>query len=106
MMRRQHFTTAFKIRFWSVYLPFLCTRQLYRLTGRLIGNAMLLNRDSLTCTACGNEVSLVGRWECAWCGRVFDGFAFGRCPTRKCGAVPPFIECQSCGFAIDNPTLF
>lgn len=106
MMRRHQIRTMFRILFWSIYLPLLIVRHAYRLTGRMIGTAALRNRDSLTCAACGDEVSLVGRWECAWCGRVFDGFAFARCPGRECGAIPPFIECQRCGLSIDNPSLF
>ena len=104
MMRRHHISTILKILSWSFYLPFLITKSLYRLTGRVIGTAALLNRNSLQCGACGDEVSLVGRWECGWCGWVFDGFAFARCDI--CGAVPPFIECQRCGLTIRNPSLF
>ena len=106
MMRRHQFGTLLKILYWAVYLPLLTTKAVYRLTGRVIGMAALLNRNSLRCAACGDDVSLVGRWECSWCGRVFDGFAFARCPGRECGAVPPFIECQRCGLSIDNPSLF
>jgi hypothetical protein len=106
MMRRHQLRSLFTIVFWSFYVPFLIAKHTYRWTGRLIGAAALRNRDSLTCAACGDEVSLVGRWECAWCGRVFDGFAFARCPGRECGAIPPFIECQGCGLTIDNPSLF
>lgn len=105
-MRRHQISTLLRILYWSFYLPFWITKSLYRVTGRMIGTAALRNRDWLSCAACGEEVSLVGRWECSWCGRVFDGFAFGRCPGRECGAVPPFIECQACGLTIDNPSLF
>ena len=105
-MRREHFTTIFRILYWSFYMPLWITKQIYRLTGRVIGTAALLNRHTVPCAACGDAVSLLGRWECAWCGRVFDGFAFARCPGRECGAVPPFIECQRCGLTIDNPSLF
>jgi hypothetical protein len=103
-MRRQQFTAIFRILYWIVYVPFWITKQVYRITGRLIGTAALLNRNAIHCGACGDAVSLVGRWECGWCTRVFDGFAFARCDT--CGAVPPFIECQRCGLTIDNPSLF
>jgi hypothetical protein len=105
-MRRHQIGTIFRVLFWTFYVPYWLTKRVYRATGRAIGAAALMNRDSLSCPACGDEVSLVGRWECGWCGRVFDGFAFARCPTRGCGAVPPFIECQSCGLTIDNPSLF
>ena len=106
MMRRHLRGTFLTIVFWSFYLPVWITKHVYRLSGRTIGILSLLNLDAVQCPACGDEVSLVGRWECGWCGRVFDGFAFARCPGRECGAVPPFIECQSCGLTIDNPTLF
>jgi hypothetical protein len=105
-MRRHHISTMFKVVFWSLYLPFKITTYVYRMTGRIVGAAMLHNRDWLICPACGDEISLVGRWECGWCGRVFDGFAFARCPGRECGAVPPFIECQRCGLSVNNPSLF
>jgi len=103
-MRRHQISTILKILYWSFYLPFWITKQVYRMTGRLIGTAALLNRDSLGCPACGDQVSLVSRWECGWCGFVFDGFAFARCEV--CGAVPPFIECQRCGLTMRNPSLF
>lgn len=104
MMRRNQIGTLLKILYWSLYLPFVITKQLYRLTGRVIGTAALLNRNSLHCVACGEAVSLVGRWECGWCSFVFDGFAFARCDI--CGAVPPFIECRGCGLTIRNPSIF
>ena len=106
MMRRHKLRVIFTVLYWAFFVPLLITKYIYRLAGRSIGGAALRNRDSLPCPACGAEVSLVGRWECAWCGRVFDGFAFWRCPGRECGAVPPFIECQRCGLTIDNPSLF
>jgi hypothetical protein len=76
----------------------------YRWTGRLLGAWILAWRDALPCPACGEPVSLVGRWRCGWCDYVFDGFAFARC--RVCGAMPPFIACQSCGAGLKNPTLW
>ena len=102
--RRQHFSTILKVLYWSFYVPFLITKHVYRLTGRLFGLAALMNRNTLHCAACGDAVSLLGRWECSWCSFVFDGFAFARCEI--CGAVPPFIECQRCGLTIRNPSLF
>ncbi len=106
MMRRQQLRTLFTILYWTFYLPLLIAKLVYRGTGTLIGTVALIGRDAVRCPACGEAVSLLGRWECSWCGRVFDGFAFRRCPGRECGAVPPFIECQSCGLSIDNPKLF
>jgi hypothetical protein len=63
-----------------------------------------MGRDALPCRGCGADVSLVGRWQCSWCNYTFDGYAFARCEV--CGAVPPFLECQTCGVGIRNPTMF
>ena len=104
MTRRGQLWTMWRIVFWSFYLPYWITKQIYRITGRTIGTLALLNRDAVGCPACGHDVSLVARWECGWCGNVFDGFAFARCDM--CGAIPPCIECQQCGLTIRNPTIF
>jgi hypothetical protein len=103
-MRPNQIGTIFGILYWAFYLPLWITKQVYRITGRVIGTAALLNRNAVQCAACGDAVSLVGRWECGWCSFVFDGFAFARCEV--CGAVPPFIECQRCGLTIRNPMIF
>ena len=105
-MRVRQIQTLFKILFWLFYGPIWIGKLVYRKTGYACGELALRGCDAVRCPACGEAVSLFARWECAWCGRVFDGFAFGRCPSRGCGAVPPFIECQSCGVSIDNPSLF
>src|SRR5262245_26052530 len=105
-MRRHQLGNMLRVVYWSFYAPIWIAKLIYRKTGRLIGYGALFMRDAVRCPACGAAVSLLGRWECAWCGRVFDGFAFWKCPGRECGAVPPFIECQSCGLTIDNPSLF
>ncbi len=84
--------------------PVVLTLKLYRLTGRLVGAWVLATRDAVPCPGCGEDVPLVGRWECGWCGYTFDGFAFARCEV--CGAVPPFMECQTCGHGVRNPMIF
>jgi hypothetical protein len=73
-------------------------------SGRLAGAWVVRTRDALPCSGCEDSVSLVGRWECGMCGYKFDGFAFARC--EMCGAVPPFIDCQTCGNSVGNPMLF
>lgn len=88
---------------WLTLAPFIVAQQLYRGTGRMAGAWVLATRDAMTCSGCGEWVSLVGRWECGRCRYVFDGFAFARCAV--CGAVPPFIQCQACGVGLRNPVL-
>jgi hypothetical protein len=104
MMRRHQLWMLWNVVYWSFCVPFWIAKQVYRLTGKALGTAALMNCDAVMCPACEAEVSLVARWECGWCGYSFDGFAFARC--ELCGAVPPFIECQQCGLAIRNPSIF
>jgi hypothetical protein len=85
-------------------LPVVATRGLTSLIVRAVGAWLISTRDALPCSGCGEPVSLVGRWQCGWCDYVFDGFAFVRCEV--CGALPPFLECQSCGVGVKNPMLF
>ncbi len=85
-------------------VPVVVARWLRRFLVRLVGGWILATRDALPCPSCREPVSLVGRWQCAWCNYVFDGFGFARCEV--CGAVPPYLECQSCGAGIKNPMLF
>ena len=93
-----------RIAWWCLRAPVVLTRALARAIVRLGGAAVLATQDAVVCRGCGEQVSLVGRFQCGWCGYVFDGFAFSRCEV--CGAVPPFIECQTCGAGFKNPTLF
>lgn len=93
-----------RVAWWIVRLPLVITRGIYRLIGRGVRAWTLIGRDTLPCRGCGGEVSLVGRWQCSWCNYTFDGFAFAPCAV--CGAVPPFMECQTCGVGIMNPTMF
>jgi hypothetical protein len=93
---------AAKVAWFLVKAPVVLIRKLSRLTRKIIGGWILKTRDSFPCSGCGGEISLVGRWECGWCGYVFDGFFFARCAV--CGAVPPYIKCQACGVGIKNPT--
>ena len=89
---------------WLVWAPFNVTYSFYRWIGKLFGAWFLTTTDLLHCPGCGENISLVGRWECAWCSFVFDGFFFARC--NVCGAVPQFIQCQQCGVGVRNPMLF
>ena len=100
-----------KLLWWAVKVllcllaaPFVLGVKFYRWTGRLAGAWILARRDALPCPACGERVSLVGRWQCGRCEYVFDGFAFARCDV--CGAVPPFVECQRCGHGVRNSAVF
>ncbi len=95
---------ALKVAVWLVRAPFLAARMLARLVGRMVGAWVLATTDTVECPGCGEAVSLVGRWQCGWCSYVFDGFAFARCEI--CGAVPPFIDCQTCRASVMNPTFF
>jgi hypothetical protein len=105
MMRHwRNIVLVSKLIFWMFHWPLWLTKHSTRLLVRLIGTAMLARRDSIECRGCGDDVSLLGRWECSWCGWVFDGFGFARC--EMCGSVPPFLECQRCGLTVANPTIF
>jgi len=90
-----------RIAIWLIRAPFVLARKLSRLICRIAGAAVLIGRDSLPCPGCDGEISLVGRWECSWCGYVFDGFFFSRC--QICGAMPPYIQCRECGVGVRNP---
>jgi len=106
-MRRRgsgEFIERLRTIWWWLCLPVIMTRGLARFIVRIRAGAALAKRDALPCQGCGEPVSLVSRWECGWCGYVFDGFAFA--PCEVCGAVPPFIECQRCGVGIRHPGLF
>ncbi len=92
---------SIRILLWSALAPFILGYRLYRVTVQLAGARLLATHDALPCAGCGASVSLVGRYECGRCHYVFDGFAFARCPV--CGAVPPYIRCQSCGLGLKNP---
>jgi hypothetical protein len=91
-----------KIAWFLIKAPFVLTYKLSRLTRRLVGGWILKSRDFFLCSGCSEKISTVGRWECGWCGYVFDGYFFARCAV--CGAVPPYIKCQACGVGIKNPT--
>ncbi len=93
-----------KAAFWLIRVPFVLTYRVYRWIGKLFGVWVLKTRDSFLCPGCGEEISLVGRWECGWCSFVFDGFFFARCSV--CGATPPYIQCQACGVGVRNPLFF
>jgi hypothetical protein len=95
-------TFAAKLTWFLVKAPFVLFYKLSRVTRKIIGGWILKTSDSFLCSGCGDEISLVGRWECGWCGYVFDGFFFARCAV--CGAVPPYVKCQACGVGIKNPT--
>jgi hypothetical protein len=91
------------VTLWSAKAPFVMARQVYRVTRQLAGARVLAGHDALPCSGCGALVSLVGRFECGRCHYVFDGFAFSGCAV--CGAIPPYITCQSCGVGFRNPVL-
>jgi hypothetical protein len=95
--------TWLRTAWWCLKAPVVFGRALARLMVRVGGTVSLIGRDAVRCRACGETVSLVARFECGWCGYVFDGFAFARCEV--CGAVPPFIECQACGAGVRNPSF-
>ena len=96
-------TLAFRVSLWLLLFPFVAGRWVGRTFARVIGVWVLATRDVLVCPGCGQAVTLVGRWQCAWCDYVFDGFVFARCPID--GSVPPFVECQACGASVRNPLV-
>ena len=83
---------------WFFYIPIVLGVGIARLiTGRwLLG-------DAVECPTCGEEIRLLGLWECSVCHFRFYGFYFSRC--RSCGNVPGFIDCQSCGGSILCPVV-
>jgi hypothetical protein len=106
-MNKRHLKFAIwaaKATFWLIRAPFVFTYRLYRWIGKLFGGWVLITSHSFLCPGCGEEISLIGRWECGWCSYVFDGFFFSRC--KVCGATPPYIQCQACGSGVRNPRLF
>ena len=92
---------SLRVTLWSASAPFVVARHLFRITHQLGGARILATNDALPCGGCGAPVSLVGRFECGRCRYVFDGFAFSGCAI--CGAIPPYITCQSCGVGLRNP---
>jgi hypothetical protein len=82
------------------------TRWLTRLIVRLVGNWVLLGRDSLPCPGCHAEVPLNGWFFCEWCQGKFLGHAFAPCPTNGCGAVPSWIPCPRCEHTVNNPAFY
>ena len=89
------------IALWLIRAPFVLASRLSRLICRIFGAVALIGKDSIPCPACGDGISLVGRWECGWCSYVFDGFFFS--PCQICGAMPPYIQCRRCGVGVRNP---
>jgi len=63
-----------KAAWYLIKTPFILTYKLSRLIRKIIGGWILKMNDSFQCSGCGEKISLVGRWECGWCGYVFDGF--------------------------------
>ncbi len=63
--------------------------------------------DTVRCSRCGREQSLLGRWRCPVCKGVETTHAWAPCGI--CGAAYPagFVACddESCGEAIVNPRL-
>jgi hypothetical protein len=60
--------------------------------------------DAILCHACGEDISLLGLWECGTCSYSFYGFYFARC--EGCGAVPAHLDCDECGASTLNPLIF
>jgi hypothetical protein len=96
--------TGLKVAVAAATAPANVTRAVSRLVVRATGAWVLSQTDSLPCPGCGDDASLVGRWECGWCSYVFDGFAFS--PCEVCGATPPWIPCSSCGHSVQNPMFW
>src|SRR5262245_38931564 len=105
-MRRintKHIIWAAKAAWFLIVAPFWFTRWLRQFVGKWIATLVLKKIDSFPCPGCGADITLVGRWECGWCGYVFDGWFFARCVV--CGAVPPYVKCQACGVGVKDPRV-
>jgi len=103
-LKLKHIVFAGKATWYLISSPFKLTYNLSGLVAQTIGAGLLVTRDSFQCPGCSEPISLVGRWECGWCGYMFDGFFFARCIV--CGAVPPYIACSNCGVGVKNPILY
>lgn len=84
---------------WLLWAPMALAINLVRMWA-----ARELRSDSLHCSTCGTEISLLGLWECGTCSYRFYGFYFARCEV--CGDLPAWIDCPSCGACTKNPALF
>src|SRR5262245_17772360 len=93
-----------KAAWFVIAASFTLAYTLWRFLGRRIGAGIAKSSDSFPCAGCGEEVSLVGLWECGRCGYVFDGWFLARCVL--CGAVPPYVKGQACGVSVKNPMIF
>jgi hypothetical protein len=58
--------------------------------------------DSMTCTTCSNQISLLNLWECP-CSFSFYGWYWSAC--ARCGNRPDFITCAVCGASTLDPAL-
>jgi hypothetical protein len=63
----------------------------------------MLSANTIGCVTCGDEISLLGSWECGRCGYSWYGFYFAACAV--CGDVPGFIACERCGASTLNPLI-
>lgn len=99
----KHVIWSAKAAWFLIVAPIALTCALRRFIGKSIASHYLKQVDSFPCYGCGEDISLVGRWECGWCGYVFDGWFFARCVV--CGAVPPYVKCQACGVGVKDPRV-
>jgi hypothetical protein len=60
--------------------------------------------DTVACATCGQEIPLLGLWECGGCSYSWYGWYFSRC--EACGDIPPWVECGRCGASTMNPWMF
>jgi len=82
-------TSLLKAIGWIFYLPIALGTAI----GRLIAGRWV-RYDAVACPTCGEEISLLGLWECSTCHFRFYGFYFSGCPC--CGNSPGFINCSHC----------
>lgn len=79
-------------RFWGYLYDFICSKLPFTKRYRE------LSAETLTCRYCGNEIDLLGAWQCE-CGFRRPGKYFARCP--HCMRHPRYIDCPACRFTMD-----
>jgi hypothetical protein len=59
---------------------------------RLLWQAM---QPSLPCRTCGEQIALVGFWQCSSCKHTYQGHVLRFC--QVCGTFPRMVRCYRCG---------
>jgi hypothetical protein len=74
----------------------------YRALRRLYYLRLCLT-ETLECPAGHRATPAHGKWECAACGTIFQGWIFRSCPGCLQRATTYTCEAEGCGLTIINP---